>query len=127
MTLNFFTATKAHKAWKQRLHDCVSSACATLDPDAIALDNRCDLGKWLYSVQASRPALGADTRKLFTRLLEQHAEFHRAAAHVARQAQSDRQKEALQQLQGGDYARISNQVIGTLGELYLKRGEFGME
>ena len=46
---------------------------------------------------------------------------------MARQAQSDRQKEALQQLQGGDYARISNQVIGTLGELYLKRGEFGME
>ena len=28
---------------------------------------------------------------------------------------------------GGDYARVSNQVIGTLGELYLKRREFGMD
>lgn len=127
MTLNFFTATKAHKAWKQRLYDCVSGSCTTLDPAAIALDNRCDLGKWLYSVQDSRPKLGADTHKLFTRLLQDHAAFHRAAADVARQAQSNQQKEALQQLQGGVYARISNQVIGTLGELYLKRGEFGME
>jgi hypothetical protein len=41
---------------------------------------------------------------------------------------ANQRQEALQQLQGGgEYARISNQVIGTLGELYLKRREFGMD
>ena len=128
MELNFFSATNAHKAWKKRLHDCVSGACATLDPDAIEVDNRCDLGKWLYGIRESRPALSTDTQRLFTRLFEEHAAFHRVAADVVRQALANQQKEALQQLQGGgDYARISNQVIGTLGELYLKRREFGME
>lgn len=127
MTLNFFTATRAHKAWKERLHACVNGSCTTLDPDAIAHDDRCDLGKWLHAIDASRPTLSPDTRKLFSRLIEQHADFHRAAAQVARLAQADQRREALQQLQGGDYARISNQVIGALGELYLRRGEFGME
>lgn len=128
MELNFFSATNAHKAWKKRLHDCVSGSCNTLDPALIALDNRCDLGKWLYAIRDQRPALSADTQRLFTRLLEEHAAFHRVAAGVVEQAMADQQKEALQQLQaGGEYARISNQVIGTLGELYLKRREFGMD
>ena len=127
MTLNFFTATKAHQAWKQRLRDCVIGACDHLDPSTIARDDRCDLGKWLHAIDADNLTLTADTRGLFTRLIEQHAEFHRAAATVARQAQADQRSEALQQLQGGDYARVSNQVIGTLGELYLRRHEFGMD
>lgn len=128
MELNFFTATNAHKAWKKRLHDCIGGACSTLDPDAIALDNRCDLGKWLHHIRESHPSLSTDTQRLFTQLLEEHAAFHRAAADVARLALAGQQKEALQQLQGGgDFARISNQVIGTLGELYIKRREFGMD
>ncbi|MBN2692589.1 MAG: CZB domain-containing protein [Burkholderiaceae bacterium] len=127
MDLNFFSATNAHKAWKKRLHDCVSGQCPTLDPDSIALDNRCDLGKWLYGVRDSRPVLSAETQRLFTRLLEDHAAFHLCAASVARQAMANQTKEALQQLQGGEYARTSNKVIGTLGELYLKRKEFGMK
>lgn len=128
MNLNFFSATNAHKAWKKRLHDCISGSCNTLDPAVIALDNRCDLGKWLYGIRDSHPALSADTRRLFTRLLEEHAAFHQVAASVAQQAMDNHQKEAMQQMQaGGDYARVSNQVIGTLGELYLKRREFGMD
>ncbi|WP_079417594.1 CZB domain-containing protein [Thiomonas intermedia] len=128
MDLNFFSATNAHKAWKKRLHDCVSGSGNTLDPAVIALDNRCDLGKWLYGIRDSRPALSTDTSQLFTRLFDEHAAFHRVAAGVVQQAMTHQQKEALQQLQaGGDYARISNQVIGTLGELYLKRREFGMD
>jgi len=128
MDLNFFSATNAHKTWKKRLHDCINGSCNTLDPAVIALDNRCDLGKWLYSIHDRRPALSADTQRLFTRLLDEHAAFHREAARVAQLAMAQQQKEALEQLQGGgDYVRISNQVIGTLGELYLKRREFGMD
>lgn len=62
-----------------------------------------------------------------SRLLEEHAQFHLAAAQVARMALEGQRQEALTQLQGGDYARISNRVIATLGELYLKRREFGMD
>ncbi|MGE0073376.1 MAG: CZB domain-containing protein [Thiomonas sp.] len=127
MELNFFSATNAHKAWKKRLYDCVCGACSTLDPQLIALDNRCDLGKWLYAIRSRQPALSADTQKLFTRLLDEHATFHRAAAEVARLAQSGQRDDALRQIQGGEYTRISNQVIATLGELYLKRREFGMD
>ena len=128
MELNFFSATNAHKAWKKRLHDCVSGSCNTLDPAVIAQDNRCDLGKWLYGIRDSNPPLSTDTRRLFTRLLDEHAAFHQVAASVVQQAMAEQQKEALQQLQGGgDYTRISNQVIATLGELYLKRREFGMD
>lgn len=128
MRLNFFTATKAHQAWKQRLYACVcGESPEPLNPEVIAVDNRCDLGKWLYQVRDSQPRLRADTASLFTRLLDDHAAFHVTAATVVRKAQSDQQDDALRQLQGGDYAKISNRVIGALGELYLKRREFGME
>jgi hypothetical protein len=49
------------------------------------------------------------------------------AAHVARLALDGRRDEALALLQGGTYAQLSNKVIGTLGELYLKRRQFGMD
>jgi hypothetical protein len=126
--LNFFSATNAHKAWKKRLYDCICSSCASLDPAVVALDNRCDLGRWLYSIRDSQPQLSPQTQRIFTRLLEEHSAFHRAAAKVVQQALDGQTQDALRQLQGsGDYNRISNQVIATLGELYLKRSEFGME
>lgn len=127
MSLNFFTATKAHQDWKKRLLTCVCGECnETLDPSLIALDDRCALGQWLHAVASANPMLSAETRRIFTRLLEDHAAFHRAAAEVAQQALAEQKEDALRHLQGGDYARISNRVIGTLGELYLKRREFGM-
>lgn len=127
MSLNFFSATKAHQDWKKRLLQCVCDNCnENLDPDRIAKDNLCALGMWLYESKAQNPVLSADTNALFTRLLEDHAQFHLAAAEVAKMALEGKSKDALTQLQGGDYARISNRVIATLGELYLKRREFGM-
>lgn len=128
MTLNFFTATKAHQDWKKRLLQCVCDNCnESLDPERIAKDNLCALGMWLYERKAQNLVLSADTHALFTRLLEDHAQFHLAAAQVAKMALEGQSKDALAQLQGGDYARISNRVIATLGELYLKRREFGMD
>jgi hypothetical protein len=128
MTLNFFSATKAHQDWKKRLLQCVCDNCNdNLDPERIAKDNLCALGMWLYERKAQNPILSKDANALFTRLLEEHAQFHLAAAQVARMALEGQRQEALTQLQGGDYARISNRVIATLGELYLKRREFGMD
>jgi hypothetical protein len=128
MSLNFFTATKAHQDWKKRLLQCVCEGCRdNLDPERIAKDNLCALGMWLYACKAQNPALSEDAAALFERLMQDHAQFHLAAAEVARMSLAGQREEALAQLQGGEYARISNRVIGTLGELYLKRREFGME
>lgn len=127
MKLNFFNATQAHQRWKKRLMDCVCGQCDdALDPALIAQDERCDLGQWLLAVRASQPLLTTDTGKLFTRLIEAHAAFHWEAAQTASLALAGERAQALQGLQGGAYARASNEVIGTLGELYLKRQEFGM-
>jgi hypothetical protein len=53
MTLNFFTATKAHQDWKKRLLQCVCDNCNdNLDPERIAKDNLCALGMWLYERKA---------------------------------------------------------------------------
>jgi hypothetical protein len=127
MALNFFTATHAHQDWKRRLLRCVSEDCNEhLDPALIALDNRCPLGVWLHSIPGSDPARSADTNKLLSRLLSEHAQFHQAASSVAQMTLAGRRDEALTQLRGGEYSRVSNRVIGTLGELYLKRREFGL-
>lgn len=126
--LNFFTATKAHQAWKKRLYDCICGAShEPLNPDVIQLDNRCDLGKWLHAVRARDPKLSVQTAQLFARLLADHARFHLAAAEVARKAQSGQIEEALRMMQGGEYSQVSQRVIAELGELYLKRREFGMD
>ena len=128
MTLNFFTATKAHQDWKNRLMQCVCGESKdNHDPERIAKDNLCALGQWLYQVKAQNPMLSTTTQALFTRLLDEHAQFHQTAAQVARLALQGNTQDALPLMRGGDYARISNRVIGTLGELYLKRREFGME
>lgn len=127
MELNFFTATQAHQKWKTRLFQCICEDERTgLDPYTIAMDNRCDLGKWLHAVNGRRPNLSPGTRSMFSRLMQEHAEFHRVAASTVELSLQGRKDEALKNIQGGPYSRISNKVIGTLGELYLKRKEFGM-
>jgi Chemoreceptor zinc-binding domain len=95
----------AHVMWKQRLTAFLAgSSTENLDPDAIRLDDRCALGKWIYGDGASMSELPR-----YEEVRGLHAQFHQYAADVARLhlAGNTAAAEALLQ---GDYSRLSEKL-----------------
>lgn len=102
----FFAAVEAHIKWKVRLANYIDgSSSEILDPAVIACDDRCDLGKWIYS---NKEALKDNT--LFNAVLHDHAEFHKTAAGIVVLCHSGQQQMAAENLRG-HYAHISRKVI----------------
>ncbi len=47
--LNFHTAITSHQNWKARFKAMIDSGIAeALNPEVIAQDNQCAVGKWIY-------------------------------------------------------------------------------
>lgn len=71
-------AIGAHGAWKRRLKTAVDTRQSDIDPQAAAVDNSCEFGKWLYgsAMQLPPTAKGTD----YETVKKLHAEFHRCAA-----------------------------------------------
>jgi len=48
--LDFVNAIEAHTKWKVRLQSMIDCDTAEmLDPDKVARDDLCELGKWIYA------------------------------------------------------------------------------
>jgi len=82
-------AIAAHSKWKQRLSDAIHSSQSDTTPENVEPDNRCDFGKWLYSLS---PAEKKSQHYDDIRTL--HAEFHKEAAKVLRLALAGQKAEA---------------------------------
>ena len=78
MNVDWLNIITAHVAWKQRLQKFLDgTSTETLDPAAIAVDNRCELGKWIYSVGMSFQHTAS-----YSTVKDLHASFHKVAANI---------------------------------------------
>lgn len=105
MTTDWLKIISAHVAWKQRLQQMLAGqSTEQLDPGTIALDNRCDLGKWIYGSGKNFEGL-AD----FVTVRGLHAQFHLSAAAIVSRHRAGDTKAALELL-NGDYSRTSDSL-----------------
>ena len=114
--LNFRTAIEAHQRWKVRLADYVAgTSTERLDRQVVSRDDQCALGKWIHG------SGGDQFREMegFRQLQDRHAYFHVCAGKILGLAQDGHKDAALQELQKGEYARISLDVVRDLATLYL--------
>lgn len=118
--LNFYSAMQAHQAWKRRLIQLVQGETSdAIDIERLRCDTCCELGNWLHTrAQVPRRYFG-----VFERLIEDHAQFHHAAAKVAEQVQAGQRQLAMQDITRGEFARQSAKVVGSLSELFLAMTE----
>jgi len=70
-------AIGAHGAWKVKLRQNIDGTLA-LVPAEVGVDNRCEFGKWLYSL-AGTPAA---TDPYYKEILELHKAFHKVVTKV---------------------------------------------
>lgn len=73
-------AIAAHATWKRRLKTAADTGQSEANPQAVAVDNQCEFGKWLYSAGTKLSA--AEKGSDFDTVKKLHAEFHQCAAHT---------------------------------------------
>ena len=111
--LDIRAAKAAHENWKLRLEAYLAGKSnEDLRAETICFDDRCDLGKWIYST--GKPRLGNFPG--FTALMADHKQFHYAASNVVALAQAGKTTEAVKMMTG-PYARASAGVLGALDTL----------
>jgi methyl-accepting chemotaxis protein len=109
-TMDFDQSIEAHVRWKSKLTAYLKHPDHSLDPAATAQDSACDLGKWLHG-EGRRFAQTSE----FTRLVSDHARFHRAAGDVIRRADSGQQVSEDLALGGrSEFAQASGAVVASL-------------
>ncbi len=81
--MDFDQAIASHTQWKAKLRTYIASPDGSLSAAEIALDNKCELGKWISGQGAKYSNLPE-----FNSLRSQHAQFHKAAAEIVRKADS---------------------------------------
>ncbi len=107
---DFDKAIEAHRAWKVKLRSAIANR-ERLDADTICRDDRCPLGQWLHGPGGARWG----TRPAFTSLLDEHAEFHRAAGEVAATINRGAYDAAERLLGSGSrFAEASNRTVTAI-------------
>ena len=81
--MDFDDAIKANSAWKLKLSTYLRNPDGSIKSADIRPDNRCTLGQWIQSVDATYGHM-AD----FVTLKDMHKKFHGAAAEVILNADS---------------------------------------
>lgn len=109
-SFDFDTAIDAHRQWKVKLRKAIAHE-ETLDADTICRDDVCPLGQWIHSEDCRQ----WKARTEFHELISQHAEFHKAAADVARRINDQNYDEAKRMIRSGTtFTQISNDVCSLL-------------
>jgi methyl-accepting chemotaxis protein len=108
--LDFAVARRMHLAWKDRI-ESFRAGEVELDPDAVSVADRCDLGKWIYGGSLE---MYGHLRSMID-LEEQHRMLHQAIGEAVRAHLSGRRAEADAALMRME--RLSGQVVGRLDEL----------
>jgi methyl-accepting chemotaxis protein len=106
--MNFDEARQKHAEWRVKFRSAITKK-ETLDPAAIAKDDRCDLGKWLHGEAKARySALPA-----YSECVQRHAHFHVEASKVAEQINAAKYEEAQALLAMGSAFSKASASIGT--------------
>jgi hypothetical protein len=113
--LNFHSAITSHQNWKARFRALIESGISeALNPEVIAQDNHCAVGKWIYG--PAKENYG--NHPLYEKLRGDHAFFHTCASRVLVMILRGEKQKALQEMEKGAYARASNDVIMDLAMFY---------
>jgi Chemoreceptor zinc-binding domain len=103
-------AIDAHNGWKGRLAAYLAQPDQSLDAAAIALDDQCDLGRWLQGEGLAESGWAG-----FAQLIGDHARFHAEAASLVKRADAgERITEEAALGFKSEYAKASNAVITAL-------------
>lgn len=112
-TIDVDIAIAGHESWKLCLENVLDGKSSEiLNPEVLALDNRCELGQWLYGPGQQR--LGH--HPAFPLLIARHKYFHIQASTVVALAQSGDIEKARQTL-NTSYQQASTQVVLLLKQL----------
>ena len=106
-------AILAHANWKLRIHTLLTGRpTEKLDPAIVARGNECDLGRWLLS-----NAKNVIPRAQHAELLSVHADFHREAARIVREAYAGQGlgREAIEQ--DTAFNKFTTRIVGILSKL----------
>lgn len=106
--MNFEEARKKHAEWRFTFRSAITTK-ATLDAEAIAKDNCCDLGKWLYGDAKIKFAKYPS----YTECVKKHAQFHVEASKVARVINARKYDEAQALLGMGTGFSSASGAIGS--------------
>lgn len=111
--MNFDEAKQKHAEWRFKFKTAIVKK-ETLDAEAIAKDDRCDLGKWLHGDAKIKYA------KLpgYAECLKRHAQFHIEASKVAKAINARKFDEAQTMLgMGSGFSSASGAIGAALDEL----------
>jgi hypothetical protein len=114
--MDFDHAIAAHASWKRKLADYLKNPDRSLKAAEVALDDHCDLGKWL-----------AGEGKQFSKLPEyatvksDHARFHKVASAVVQRADSGQNvSEEVTLGANSEFASTSAAVVRSIMALKSK-------
>lgn len=108
--MNFDDAIKAHAAWKLKLSGYLSKPDGSIKATEVELDNRCDLGKWIYGDGKKHASLAE-----YSTLKSEHAVFHKAAAEVVRKADAGQNTSEEVALGGASpFSKASQAVVAAI-------------
>ncbi len=107
---NIRTAISAHSQWKLRLKQAIATGNITDDPQVVALDTRCDFGKWMHGTTLT-PEIKASKPYIVIKRL--HAEFHACAGQILVLAENGKTNEAEKMMQG-EFNVLAKKLMLTL-------------
>lgn len=114
--MDFDEAIKAHSAWKLKLSGYLRKPDGSLKVSDIQVDNKCQLGQWIYGDGAKYSSLPE-----FQKLKTEHARFHKAAANVVMKADSGQDTSEETALGGkSDFSSASSAVVFAIMEMKRK-------
>jgi aerotaxis receptor len=106
-------AVAAHLQWKTKLRTAIDHG-EKLDVDTVCRDDRCPLGQWIHGEGRARWGHVPE----FTKLLQEHAAFHRTVGDVARQINAGQKEAATRALAGGTpFARATQATVMAIKAL----------
>lgn len=105
-------AIGAHGMWKNRLAGAINAGAHTEDVATVAVDNKCEFGRWLYGFT---PAAGDQAHYQTCKKL--HAAFHAEAAKTLRLVSAGQKAQAQAAMApGGSFTKASGDLTKAMIE-----------
>ncbi|MDG4866636.1 methyl-accepting chemotaxis protein [Guyparkeria sp. 1SP6A2] len=107
-SFDFESAKAAHRAWKTRLRAYLNGDKDALDPDKIASDRQCELGRWYFGSGKQKfghlPAM--------QEIEEPHRQLHRKVKEIVDLKQAGQGEQAEREL--SEVNRLSDRIVALL-------------
>jgi methyl-accepting chemotaxis protein len=114
--MNFDKAISDHAHWKIKLSNYLKNPDHSLQSAEIALDDHCDLGKWIAGEGKQFASLPE-----YATLKSDHSRFHKVAADIVRRADSGQSVSEEVAIGGkSEFNTVSSAIVRSLVALRFK-------